>query len=78
MNPVKLSDATRRLESLYWTVLREGVGPSCELLAIWRLLEEAAKPDADEPEEEDRYELAEQPEEEETMELTADPPQLAA
>ncbi len=66
MNANKLSEATRRLESLYWTVLREGVGPSCELLAIWRLLEEAVKPDADEPEEE------------ETVWIGAEPPQPAA
>jgi len=65
MNANKLSEATRRLEALYWCVLREGVGPSCELLAIWRLLEEAAKPEAE-------------PEEEETVWIGEEPPQPAA
>jgi hypothetical protein len=45
MNALKLSEATRRLEYLYWDCHRNG-GPDVEVLAILRLCEEAARDDA--------------------------------
>lgn len=76
MNAKKLIEARDRLEVLYWDCHRNG-GPDLELLAILRLVEEAAE-DADEPSEEDVCELAEQPEDEEIVILELDPPRPPA